>query len=77
MQKFKVGDLIIGNEKNPYSLTARGTKWYVRKTDNLDQHGMFISHEMLSYTQMHQWYWVSPEFFDKVNKAPKRIISWL
>lgn len=36
MTKFKVGDIVIGNDKNPYSVTAKGVKCEVVKV--YDEH---------------------------------------
>ena len=60
MAKFKVGDIVIGNDKNPYSVTAKGVKCEVVKV--YDEHYIRVRalNDFASFI-------VYPECFDLVN----------
>ena len=42
MRKFKVGDIVIGNEDNEYSTTCTGTQWKVTKLIEEDVDDMIL-----------------------------------
>ena len=75
MGKFKIGDLVIGNKKNTYGITARGAVCKVVQVDSFNGEHMGVvvadttrGGEVTALGS--EIYWVTAECFDMYKSAP-------